>query len=185
MTDAITKAAIEEWVQEVFRLNEEYYALIEAASEQALGPPASESAIRLAEEAAGIRFPPSYRMFLSLHDGWTDWEGDERLLSTADFRQGSYFDHVQSMRRFAWENGNGTILEGVIIGACLTSASLLILDKTRIDERGEMEVVNWEHAEVSRHPDLLELLQSTAVDLQQMIEDERREQSGEDTPVDE
>ncbi len=77
------------------------------------------------------------------------------------------------MRKVAWEEGWPLLLDGIIIGACLTSNALLILDTTKTDERGEMEIVNWELKEIGRYADFVDMLQSTAVDLQQIIEDEK------------
>jgi hypothetical protein len=170
--EIISPGTIEEWIQEVLRLNEQYYTLIEVESEQALGPPNTEERIRQLEDHVDYRLPPSYRMFLSLHDGWNNWEGDERLLSIGDFYSGRYFEQVRKIKQFAWDEGISVLVEGIVVGVCLTSASLLLLDPTRTDERGEMEIVNWEHTEVERFPDFLKLLQDSAVDLRIMIQDE-------------
>ena len=166
-------ATMEDWIQEVFRLNEEYYALIEAGAEQELGPPAPEDKIRRLETLLGRELPPSYRLFLSLHDGWRDWEGDQDILSVDDHEQGPYRELIERFRRSAWEEGWPAVLDGIIIAACLTSNSLLILDTSKIDERGEMEIVNWELQEIARYSDFLDMLQRTAVNLQQIIEDEK------------
>ena len=169
----IDPVTMEYWIHEVFRLNEQYYELIEAGAEQQLGPPAPEAGIEHLETLLRRKLPPSYRLFLSLHNGWRDWEGDKDLLSIEDREVASHVEHIERMRKVAWEEGWPLLLDGIIIGACLTSNALLILDTTKTDERGEMEIVNWELKEIGRYADFVDMLQSTAVDLQQIIEDEK------------
>jgi len=175
LNNKIDRDTVEDLVLEVFRLNERYYKLIEVDSEQVLGPPATEAHIASLELKLGYRLPPSYKTFLSLHDGWHDWEGDQRLLSVDELERGPYFDHVRMVKQAAWEEGNSVVLEGLVIGACLSSASLLILDTRKVDDRAEMEIINWEHKEVGRYADFVDLLQNTAVDLRQIIGEQEQE----------
>ncbi|MEM9192447.1 MAG: SMI1/KNR4 family protein [Myxococcota bacterium] len=50
-----------------------------------LGEPATEDAVAAAEAKLGIAMPKDLREFLLNHNGWTEFDGDGKLLSTADF----------------------------------------------------------------------------------------------------
>ena len=47
-----------------------YAADEDIEDKQQLGPPASEEQIAKLEQKIGIALPPSYRAFLTIHNGW-------------------------------------------------------------------------------------------------------------------
>jgi hypothetical protein len=165
-------ALVEEWVQKVFSLNQTYYNLIQAGLSQELGPPAPESEIADFETWLGYTLPPSYRTFISLHNGWRHWEGDTNLLSLQEMRQGPYAELVNIWKSEAWVEGLSVLLDGLMVAASLATPGGLILDTSRVDQRSEMEIVNWEYSEVTRYSDFVDLLQKTAQDLENLIAEE-------------
>jgi cell wall assembly regulator SMI1 len=46
-------------------------------------PPASEKEIAAAEKRLGVQFPPSYRAFLRLHNGWKQFQGDNWIIGVS------------------------------------------------------------------------------------------------------
>jgi hypothetical protein len=168
----IDPALVEEWVQKVFELNQKYYDLIQVRLNQELGPPALESEIADFETWLSYTLPPSYRTFISLHNGWQYWEGDTHLLSLEEMKQGPYADLINTWKSEAWEQGQSVLLEGLVIAASLTTPGGLLLDTSTVDQRGEMEIVNWEYSEISRYSDFVDMLQKTAQDLENLIAEE-------------
>ncbi|MFO0949491.1 MAG: SMI1/KNR4 family protein [Planctomycetota bacterium] len=163
-------------IERVFALNQRYYDLIDAGLPHALAPPADAVQIEELERTLGGRLPPSYRLFLSFHDGWKHWEGDMHLLSVAEQQVGPYAEWIRDWKLSAWDEGDAVILEGAVIGARLGASRGLVLDTRKRDDRGEMEIVNWSQREIARYADFLELLEQTARDLEAIIAEEAAEQ---------
>lgn len=164
---------IERWVQEVFKLNQEYYDLIQAGIKQQLNPPAKESEIAAFEKRLGQRLPLSYRIFLSLHNGWQHWEGDTHLISIEQQQRGEYAEWIQKLRRESWDEGNSAAMDGIFIGVQLNSVGGFVVDTSKVDDRGEMEIINLEYSEVARYSDFIDLLQQTAEDTKTLIQEEK------------
>ena len=59
--------------------------LVDLSDDMVLAPPATEAQIAKCEKELGMRFPPSYRAFLLLHDGATGVLEFDRLFGTKDF----------------------------------------------------------------------------------------------------
>ncbi|MBE7446402.1 MAG: SMI1/KNR4 family protein [Planctomycetia bacterium] len=169
----IDRFTVEHWMQEVFKLNQEYYDLIRAGIKQRLNPPAKESEIAAFEKWLGQQLPPSYRIFLSLHNGWQHWEGDTHLISIEQHQRGKYAEWIEKLKKEAWEEGNSAAIDGIFIGVQLDSVGGYILDTSKVDDKGEMEIINLEYSEVARYSDFIDLLQQTAEDLKGLIEDEK------------
>ena len=71
---------LEQLVEAAFNLELEYEGL-----EGVLRPPATPAQIEECEKLLGRRFSPSYRHFLTLHNGWEDFPGAMLLLGTEDY----------------------------------------------------------------------------------------------------
>ncbi len=173
--ESIIEGELNQWILKVFNLIVEYHRLIDAGFEPRLGLPSSNDQIEKFERWLGHRLPPSYRMFLSLHNGWKHWEGDTHLLSIEEQQFGDYAERIKTLKQYAWEEGIRSVLDGIIIGADLYSYSAFILDTTKVDERGEMEIINWEYDEIARYKDFLDMLKKTAKNLQEIIEEESKQ----------
>ncbi|MCH8043925.1 MAG: SMI1/KNR4 family protein [Planctomycetes bacterium] len=153
----------------VFELRRQYYEL-DTQLKQTLGPPASEADIRDFEEAIGFTLPPSYRAFLSLHDGWIRWEGDIHILSLAQMREGPFVEWVREWKKEAEESEDVVVLNGLIIATQLHWDTGLILDTNEVDDQGEMPIVNWDRSEIVRYTSFSDLLERSAEDLQGLID---------------
>jgi hypothetical protein len=179
----VDRTNMAKWIDRVFRLNQKYYGIVGAkmgsAIEQQLGPPASEEAISEFEERLGYGLPPSYRLFLSLHDGWNGIEGKVNLLSIAKQRRGEYARYIKKWKKEQWEDGETLLIEGLIIGIQLHTNNAWVLDTSRVDDRGEMEVVIWQDFETERDRDFLDALQKKAEILERLIAEEEKKASTE------
>jgi hypothetical protein len=164
---------LETRIQEVFELNRESIELSESGNIQELGPPACEKSIREVEETLGFSLPPSYRTFLSLHDGWTDFAGDLRFLSIAEIGRGECAEEVQALKKRA-RNWGETPPEGLIIGVDLHTAGCYVIDMAKVNEQGEAPVVYWEFEEISRDEDFATMLVGVAKALRTLIRYELR-----------
>lgn len=169
----IDRETLEHWIYEVFKLNQEYYSLIQADIEQKLNPPAQEAEISAFENWIGISLPPSYRMFLSLHNGWQCFEGGTHLISLDQQRRGEYAEWIKKLKSSAWEEGSAVLITGIFIGVQLNEVGGYILDISKTDDRSEMEIINQEYDEVDRYSDFVDFLQKTAEDLEGLINEEK------------
>jgi hypothetical protein len=166
---SIDKALIELWVQRLFELQNRFRELRGSRLTQKLGAPASDRDIAGFEEWLGYQLPPSYRMFLGLHNGWERFKGDGHLLSIEQQRTGQYAEWIRTLKSEEWAEGSALVLEGLIIGIRLNSPNSFILDTTARDKRNEMEIVLWEYEEIARYSDFLDLLQKQSAIVEQAI----------------
>ena len=97
-----------------------------------LGSPAEESAIAGLEQDLGRSLPPSYRMFLSLHDGVIRWRNEFALFSTGQLSGREYEAFV---RKYGTRD-RGAILEDRVIGGAKGELTLLLLGPATADESG-------------------------------------------------
>lgn len=86
MTDAL-KFNLKELIDDIYRtyLEIEKYMGIEV--ETKLLPPATEAIISKFEKNRNIKFPPSYKKFLKLHNGWVGFLGDYTLIGVSGFNK--------------------------------------------------------------------------------------------------
>jgi hypothetical protein len=167
------RATMEWWVQRVFELNATYERVIGLSPLQQVGPPATEAQIAAFEAWLGWPLPPSYRLFLSLHDGWKGFQAHISLLSIAEQRQGEAADYIRSWKAEEWAQGEALIVEGLVIGVEVGAGKGWIIDTSHRDERGEMDVVYWNSFETGRTPDFLAMLQHKAKLMEELIAEDR------------
>jgi hypothetical protein len=169
----IDRATMETWIQRVFELNATYENLIGIRSDQRLGPPAPEAEIARLEASLGFLLPPSYRLFLSLHDGWTSFQANFSLLSIAEQLAGEARDYIRSWKAKGWAGGEPLLIDGLVIGVELHEAKGYIIDTARRSDRDEMDIVYWVFFETERYPDFLAMLQRKAQYMEEFIAEER------------
>lgn len=81
----VDDSELEKLIEEIARAQVQYEDLaFDEVGSHALGPPASEEAVRSLERRLGAGLPQDYRAFLRLHDGWDHFHGDGKLLAVAD-----------------------------------------------------------------------------------------------------
>jgi cell wall assembly regulator SMI1 len=125
------------------------------------GPPASEADIRAAEAAIGVRFPPQYRAFLRMHDGyrWLAYPGD--MLPLRDLMPGSAMhEQITKWKRLAAEYGGGEVLNGLFFASLGQPNNWIYFDLDRPTEGAEYTVVRFTPDESSEFPDLIAFLES-------------------------
>jgi len=117
--------------------------------------PADPDAIDRAERRIGRPLPPSYRSFLSRHDGWARFFDGASLLGTKDLGKASYADLAQAAFEAAetplpdggapWSRVGGRPGDMIPFGIDPSGTTLFAFDPSTIDDHGEMAVVAWIH----------------------------------------
>lgn len=76
---------IEGTVAALFEAHKRYEMLIlDEPYEGRLAPPAPPEALEAFESKLGFKLPADYRAFLTLHNGWSDFDGEGKLLAIED-----------------------------------------------------------------------------------------------------
>lgn len=117
--------------------------------------PADADAIDRAERRIGRPLPPSYRSFLSRHDGWPRFFDGATLLGTKDLGKASYADLAQAAFEAAetplpdggapWSRVGGRPGDMIPFGIDPAGTTLFAFDPSCVDAAGEMAVVAWIH----------------------------------------
>jgi hypothetical protein len=145
-------------IQRLFLAEQEYRKIAFGGHPgQALGEPLSNEKVERLERDFSFRFPPSYRQFLLLHDGWKGFRGDADLLSSTQMRQQVIVSRIEDFKQSAQ---SGDVSQTFIIVAGETSSYFVYLDPGTRREDGEMDVVEYtiQEGEVDRYPDLFAYL---------------------------
>lgn len=140
--------------------------------------PASPSAIEAVERRLGFVLPPSYRAFLSAHDGWPGFFHGASLLGTTALARGTYM----SIGRMVFAENTAELEEGPI-SVARAAASFVPFgidpqaemvfgwDPARRDASGELRVIAWIHGVGDTAPsfhafleDVLEMLDAELLD---------------------
>jgi hypothetical protein len=124
-----------------------------------LGPPATADELAHLSQVVGFVLPPSWRAFLSLHNGWSNFRGTAKLLSTADRVASWVNQRIQD-----WEdllegqlNPFGDGRQPVLLG--IQESSFLVVDPATVRPDGEMSFIMYDYLkEEHRFPDLTSYL---------------------------
>jgi cell wall assembly regulator SMI1 len=153
-------------------------------SRSILPPPALPKEITSFERKHDLRFPPSYRQFLELHNGWEHFWIDmtligvsgkhtvavlEKVKETIEW-QGKYLatklGELTPKKILAWEKRSNLYLASHFPFATSFAGEFLVFDRSTVTRNGEMQVVFWNIGsgvdENERHEDFAELLESVA-----------------------
>jgi hypothetical protein len=114
-------------------------------------PAATPQAIRRAERRVHRGLPPSYRSFLSRHDGWPRFFEGASLLSTNQLGRRLYTDAARTVFTSAGTPvpDIGPPLPGprgrapIPFGADPSCSTIFAFNPDVIDDRGEYEVICW------------------------------------------
>jgi hypothetical protein len=163
---------LESWSREwLDRLDEAELGNVpaEAIERQWLGrDPATTEAIEAAESRLGLRFPPSYRTFLTVSDGWGPTSPFiDRLLP------------VDEVERFAVLNpdwvdayGGSDELRALIQVSDVGDSAVLLLNPSLVSADGEWEAwffATWS-ADEERHRSFAELMRAQHATFEQLVE---------------
>ena len=146
-----------------------------------LGAPAAPQELARLATLLGTALPPSYAAFMKQHNGWTDFEGDLAILSSAD-----YDAHWVTARIAEWgglfeENAGANPLATwafpVLLGE--TSGRVVVLDRRSCSPDGELAVVAFDFtAEEGRYDSFGEFLRHELSVLRETISDLKDGDSG-------
>ena len=187
----VNKSELKKVVESLFHaLNESNELIGMAGEESILHPGVTEGEIEAFEEKVGRRFPPSYRTFLSLHNGWEEYRNVFTLVGTSgkhteeaikDINQTIHYYNIK------WEGIHGKAteenikkFESVPVKGAKTeeearlymptklhfgtdfAGSLFYFNPNETNPDGEMEVVyrNQVGEIVGRYPNFFELLKA-------------------------
>ena len=106
------------------------------------GRPASAKSIEALERRLGLSLPPTYRQFLTWHDGyeWLAYPG--HMLSVKELSPGGeYWDDIKQWKIETAEAGYGDVLDGLVIAYMDQPNNWAYLDPNRIANDGEWAVV--------------------------------------------
>jgi len=167
---SMRRQEIEKLVKEIYDLLSEYCRLIDYGEIPQPGPPANENQIRAVEQAFDCTLPSSYRLFLSIHNGWKVWSGDVVLLSTEQMLVGKYAERIMKWRAEAREFNPTLIDSAIVIGFSLFAGEKILVDRSS----AEQDIVIWDYAEDERFPDFGDYLQAKKEGLMNLLAGKRR-----------
>lgn len=124
-----------------------------------LGPPATPNELRDMERTLRFPIPPSWRAFLCLHNGWSNFRGTAKLLATSDLAAPWVRQRIRD-----WEdllegkvNPFGSGRQPVMLG--MQESSFLVIDPGTLRADGEMSFTMYDYLEEEhRFPDLVAFL---------------------------
>jgi SMI1 / KNR4 family (SUKH-1) len=144
--------------------------------EHKLGKPSSPTQIATLEKGLGKPLPPSYKAFLDLHNGWSDFAGDAKLLAVEDhgseWVKERLLDLDELFDEFGGENPFNEGAIPVMLGE--DSQQTLLVDPRTVREDGEMDFVALDIIEEERRfKDFTSFLQHKLNLLKQLIDKQK------------
>jgi len=154
------------------------YSLLEfdEDSQQILNPPATAAQIADVERRLGATLPPSYRAFLGLHNGWTDFTGGAMILPSEEFdkpwvdqRTKRIHEHIREFEQ------PGLLKNAFFIMLGEDEPDFVYFDKSKRSPEGEMEVVHWDmvQGELDRYPDFAAFLEDQAKTMEALVDEKK------------
>jgi hypothetical protein len=166
--------ALEERIQRAIVAGKEarsaYYKAILLPDEQILGPPASEAQLRELETRLNKPLPPSYRVFLSLCDGWRMVAGGVDLLSIQDMLYGPRADRITKWQHQMARSGDSVAANSLVIGDSTITPTKLLLDPDTVDANGEWAVVQHHKDEEVTYPSFLAWLEESVDEFRELLQ---------------
>jgi cell wall assembly regulator SMI1 len=148
-------------IKKLFDANAEYHKFLHKDEKtHYLGDPCTVDAITQFENDFGIMFPPSYREFLLLHNGWKNFSGEYTILSLELMKDERVIDHIEHLRDLQLGLTQEKAANGFVIGCGESTSYTLYLDLEAKREDGEMDIVEHDlSGEIKRHPDFVSLIE--------------------------
>jgi hypothetical protein len=151
-----------------------YYACIGLRDGQELGPPASELQIARFEKHLGKTLSPSYRTFLSLHNGWRMVSGTMDLLSLEEMMGGSRHAEIRRWQLLQMEAGDLVGSNALVIGWADLNLTKLLLDPETMDENGEWIAIRYYYGPEQQYPSFLSWLEESTRDNRELLKTESK-----------
>lgn len=132
--------------------------------------PALQEHIAYAESALGMRLPPSYRHFLSLHDGWIDVDLGSNLLNVRALVDFNRSQAEAALDPILDEIERDTTEGLIVFGTTKSDNSMFIFDSKKTDEFGEWAVIDYDAEEgmLDEYDNFLSFLNDTAETVRMM-----------------
>lgn len=146
---SMSRQEMEQLAKEIHDLLVQYCELIDYGELPQPGPPASEEQIHAVERAFNCTLPSSYRLFLSIHNGWKVWAGDVVLLSIEQMLVGKYAERIKEWRAEVREFSPVLVDSVLVIGFSLFAGEKILVDRSSPGQ----DIVIWDYAEDERFPD--------------------------------
>jgi cell wall assembly regulator SMI1 len=166
--DAELRTRIANAVTAGVRARAQFYDAIELPNEQELAPPATEERIARLEQHVGRALPPSYKTFLSLHNGWRMVDAETDLLSIEEMLGGPRADRIREWQQNAAKWGDEVGGHGLVIGFSDISQSRIILDPRGVSADGEWKLYENYKDEEQEYDSFLEWLEQSVDDYQDL-----------------
>lgn len=169
-------------VTELRELNEEWARLEDwdYGSESKMYKPALDDSIEKAEVRLGIKFPPSYRVFLKLHNGWmefwADWcllgvngPGYRKMQRDVDDTMNTFIeaisaegdDYVTKLKKQEKSDPKVIYAPHHPVIATDFNGSVMVFDRNRVDADGEYQIAWVEYGDnvLNRYQSFIHLLE--------------------------
>jgi SMI1 / KNR4 family (SUKH-1) len=172
MANSVEDLNLKLLVDEIADRLAEYAKVSDYPLESKLRPPATPEAIDAFERRRNVILPDDYRMFLSLHDGWEYFSGENALLSIAEMTSGPIFDGHKELQSELGRLGQKAAAGGLIFEGGL-GTRIAYFDLSAKQSPVSYEVVFWHINEIARFATFADYLRDYAKTLDQMIADER------------
>jgi hypothetical protein len=162
-------------VDEGRKARSEYYDVIDLPNEQQLGAPAPNELIIELETRLGKKLPPSYRVFLSLYDGWRMVDGAMDLLSIGEMLEGAREKKISEWQQKALVEGDLVAAKSLVIGVAEVTPTKLLLNPEIVDDQGEWIIVQHHIVEECTYPNFLVWLEESIEEFKELIKQEKED----------
>lgn len=139
-----------------------------------LGDPCNPDQLAQLERAVGTRLPPSLRGFLTLHNGWSNFAGDAKILAVEDHGSEWVRDRLDDLATlFAEEDENPFDAGAVPVMLGVKARGFLLIDPRTVRADGEMDFIDYDLTrEVHRFTDFDAFLRHKLAILCRLIDKE-------------
>jgi len=163
-------------IQDLSAAKREYDLLVyDEEDPRELGRPSSDQQISALESALGKPLPPSYRVFLAMHNGWSDFDGAAKLLAVEDHTEQWVLDRIGEIEDLFFDDSESPFARGclpVLLGEY--EDNYVVLDPNSVRPDGEMDFVAFYYGEEEeRFEDLTSFLREDLRLTLEMIRDEK------------
>ena len=163
-------------IQELSAAQREYDLLAyDEEDAHELGPPCSSYQISTLESVLSKQLPPSYRAFLELHNGWSDFDGQAKILGVEDHAEQWVLDRIGEIEKLFFDDSESPFSRGclpVLLGK--HEDNYVVLDPSFVRPDGEMDFVAFYYGEEEeRFEDLTSFLREDLRLTLEMIRDEK------------